>query len=405
VYPEGGVDSYEGERFRDVDAPFARIAPTERPRLTRDGLDVTPATEPSPLLTVDRLVLVRLRPGNRGRVQVLLHGACAGTMARLGPDGTPILGDAASCVATEKTRDVVAPSAADDDLTTPTRTAAGTWLAGTCPAPDPASETVCVPGGATVLGSRENSDYLRDSKTYFDSAPPRVYGLSPFFVDRDELTVGALKAVLARGYAGALPQAYEGVLAQPTATARFSGCTWSLSAAGRDDYPVTCASFRAARAICQFRGGDLPTEAQWEHLATVAGHPYKVRYPWGQELPTCERSVWGRVPIETSAPECPGGAGPRLRSEAQGDVSPLGIRDLFGGVSEWVLDDAAAFDSSTWIGVSIVDPRAEKPGARRILRGSSWMSGPYRPFLRFSPLDDEGYAPVGIRCVYGVKQP
>ena len=405
AYPEGAVDTYQGERFRDVDAPFARVAPTDRPRLAHDGLDVTPTTEPSPLLTVDRLVLVRLRPGHRTRVQVLLHGACAGTMARLGPDGTPVLGDSDSCVASEKTREAVAPAAADEDLTTPTLSAAGTWLAGTCPAADPTSETVCVPGGATVLGSRENSDFLQGSTAYFDPSPPRVYGLSPFFFDREELTVGALKAVIARGYSGALPQAYEGALAQPTTADRFSGCTWSFDAAGRDDYPVTCASFRAAQAICHFRGGDLPTEAQWEHVATVAGHPYKVRFPWGQELPTCERAIWGRVPLGTSPAECPGGGGPRRLAEAQADVSLLGIRDLFGSVSEWVLDDAAAFDSNTWSSVSIVDPRAVKAGARRIVRGNSWMTGPQRTFQRFSPLDDEAYAPVGVRCAYPVKQP
>ena len=405
AYPEGAVDTYEGERFRDVDQPFARVGPTDRPRLARAGNDVTPATEPSPLLTVDRLVLVRLQPGHRQRVRVLLHGACAGTMVRMGPAGTPVLGDTDSCVAAEKTREPVVVAEADDDLTTPTTTAAGTWLTGACPPRSDADERVCIPGGATILGSRENSDHLDGSQSQLDSAPPRVFGLSPFFVDRDELTVAGLTKIVESGYTGALPLAYEGTLAQPTASAKLAGCTWSFTAKGRADYPVTCASFRAARAICQFRGGDLLTEAQWEHVATVAGHPQKARYPWGQDLPTCERSIWGRVALDRPQPECGGGAGPRLPAEAEADLSPLGIRNLFGSVSEWVADDAAEFDSSAWVATSLVDPHAVSGGARRVFRGNSWMSGPQRPFLRLSPNDDGGYAPVGIRCAYATAAP
>lgn len=405
AYPEGAVDSYEGERFRDIATPFERVDATDRPRLARAGNDVTPATEPSPLVTVDRLVLVRLVPGSRGRVRVLLDGACAGTMVRMGPDGTPVLGDTESCVATEKTREPVTVAEVDTDLTTPTASAVGTWLTGACPPASDTGERVCVPGGATILGSRENSDFMAGALAQLDSAPPRVFGLSPFFVDRDELTVAGLSALVEQGYAGALPLSYDGKLAQPTTTDKLAGCTWSLSAKGRDDYPVTCASFRAARAICQFRGGDLLTEAQWEHVATVAGHRQKVRYPWGQELPTCERAIWGRVALGTAKAECRGGAGPRLLSEAEADVSPLGVRDLFGSVSEWVLDDAAPFASDAWADASIVDPRAVTGAARRLYRGNSWMTGAQRPIFRLSPLDDEGYAPLGIRCAYPAEQP
>ncbi len=406
AYPEGAVDRYEGERFRDVAVdPFARVVGDEKPRIARDGNDVTPATEPSPLMTVDRLVAVRLRPETRGRLRVLLHGACTGTMVKMSAGGLPVLGDAQSCVATEKQREPVAVSALDDELTTPTESAAGTWLTGTCPPPKDGDPRICIAGGATILGSRENSDYTPGAMQQLDPAPPRVFGLSPFFVDRDELTVGALTEIVAGGYTGPLPVAYDGVLAQPTATARDVACTWSLKTKGRDNYPVTCASFRAARGICQFRGGDILTEAQWEHVASVAGHRAKMRYPWGQELPTCDRGVWGRIPLELKTPACSNGAGPRLLDESARDVSPLGVRGLFGSVTEWVLDDAAEYQSRTWGNVSLVDPHAESPGARRVFRGGSWMNDQQRPIFRFSPNGDDAYIPIGVRCAYPVKAP
>jgi hypothetical protein len=277
AYPEGAVDAYDSG--------------TARPRIVRDGIDVTPKTEPSPRMTVDRLVLVNLAPQRRGRARVVLDGACAGTPAVLGEDDRPQIGRAESCVATEKTREIVEVTALEDDMSRPTDTKAGTWLVKPCPAPNDTEPRVCVPGGATILGSRENTDFITSNELALDSNPPHVFGLSPFFIDRHELTVGELLALVDSGYSGALPLTYDGELGQPTTANKTVGCTFSFNTKGRDDYPVTCTGYRAARAICQYKGGDLPTEAQWEHVATIAGHRTKVRYPWGNDLPTCDRAV------------------------------------------------------------------------------------------------------------------
>jgi formylglycine-generating enzyme required for sulfatase activity len=388
AYPEGAVDTYQGEA-----------------RLAHEGNDVTPATEPSPPMSIDRLVAIQLRPETRGRLRVLLHGACIGTPVKMSAHGLPALGDSQSCIETEKTSEVVAVATVDDDLTTPTESVAGTWLTGTCPPPSDSDPRVCIAGGATILGSRENSDYTPGAQQQLDSAPPHAFGLSPFFVDRDELTVGALTQIVQSGYTGALPNVNDGMIAQPTTTNPNLGCTWSLKVKGRDDYPITCASFNAARAICQYRGGDLLTEAQWEHVASIAGHPAKERYPWGPDIPTCDRGVWGRIPLGTKTPPCGGGDGPRKITEGARDVSPLGVRGLFGSVSEWVLDDAATYDSKTWANVSLVDPHAELTGARRVFRGGSWMTDATRPIFRYSPNGQEGYVPIGVRCAYPVQKP
>jgi formylglycine-generating enzyme required for sulfatase activity len=115
--------------------------------------------------------------------------------------------------------------------------------------------------------------------------------------------------------------------------------------------------------------------------------------------------VWGRVPIILKDPECPLGDGPRPFTEGLGDVSPLGIRRLFGSVVEWVLDDAAAYTSPEWADASVVDPHVTNTRGRRVYRGSCWMSDDFRPTLRFSPSGDEGYPPLGMRCAYPVASP
>ncbi|MCA9646399.1 MAG: hypothetical protein KC492_37190, partial [Myxococcales bacterium] len=78
AYPEGGVRNYEGERFLDWGDKLIPPSGDGEPRLTVEGHDQTPNEEPSPLLSVDRLLLLSLEPGTTGRVPVLLDGACAG---------------------------------------------------------------------------------------------------------------------------------------------------------------------------------------------------------------------------------------------------------------------------------------------------------------------------------------
>ena len=53
-------------------------------------------------------------------------------------------------------------------------------------------------------------------------------------------------------------------------------CTWTSTPGGREDHPLTCVDWHSARSFCQFRGGDLPTEAQWEYAAGAAGRPSEV---------------------------------------------------------------------------------------------------------------------------------
>jgi formylglycine-generating enzyme required for sulfatase activity len=50
---------------------------------------------------------------------------------------------------------------------------------------------------------------------------------------------------------------------------RTARCNAGLS--GRESYPVNCLTFQQARRYCEWRGGRLPTRAEWE-LATTPGH-------------------------------------------------------------------------------------------------------------------------------------
>ncbi len=92
----------------------------------------------------------------------------------------------------------------------------------------------------------------------------------------------------------------------------------------KKSHPVTKVSWDEAMEYAQFRGGSLPTEAQWEFAAR--GTEGRL-YPWGDEPPTCLRA---------HSVDCPPGT-IEVKSLSAG-ATPESIYDLAGNVWEWVAD-------------------------------------------------------------------
>ena len=425
AYPDGQVRDYLGETFQDWPAPApggdpGTIVPTPTPpagatpRLYDGSQDVTPATEPQPLVTIDRLLRVTVVHGLLQGAAVVMRGACFATMADMAEDTT--------CVDTEATR------VADADLPLsappPAQPAplVGTFGASACTATPRTGTTapdgtplhdaeVCVPGGAFVFGDGATPTIPADPVS---SAPQRIAVVPSLLVDTYEMTVARYRAILAGGFTG--PPGPPGVLANDAAIPSGASsltdetnlpyCTYSDQPMGRETMPLTCASWATARAVCQFLGGDLPTEAEWEYVSAQAGRPSKTRYPWGDATPTCPQAVFARgVDGVTSAPDvCADlGFGPQPVGSA-GDVSTgLGVIDLAGSATEWTLDAAESLASQCWMSAPLEAPSCQIAGASSYsLRGAAWLT----PFLapvtllattraRGSPA---GNAAVGFRC-------
>ncbi|MES1174297.1 MAG: bifunctional serine/threonine-protein kinase/formylglycine-generating enzyme family protein [Myxococcales bacterium] len=105
---------------------------------------------------------------------------------------------------------------------------------------------------------------------------------------------------------------------------------------GFEKLPVTQVTWFGANLFCKNAGKRLPTEAEWEFAAR--GSERRL-YPWGSSTPSCtgvhtSSLGWLKV-LEPSrcdnAREIPF----PVASAAQ-DVTPEGVRDLAGNVSEWV---------------------------------------------------------------------
>jgi len=149
------------------------------------------------------------------------------------------------------------------------------------------------------------------------------------------------------------------------------------------NYPVVGLSWDMTANYCNWAGGRLPTEAQWEKAARgTTGNPY----PWGDESPSCNlANLAGCVSAINSVVVYENGA------------SPFGALDMAGNVFEW----AADWYGSNYYGTVPQNPSGPETGEFRVIRGSSFESEMSQAIAAIRHYGNIAYHDrnLGFRCV------
>ncbi len=254
-----------------------------------------------------------------------------------------------------------------------------------------------IPGGRFFMGS--------DDAIALDfERPAHQVTLSPYCIDRTEVTVAAYKSCSDTGDCKRAPTTNEWTEISAHDRAVYDPLCTAGDPVAHATHPVNCIDWTLADAFCRAQSKRLPTEAEWEFAAR--GPDGRV-YPWGDELPSgdllnacgAECVRWARkagAPLEpmyggddgfpTIAPV---GSFPR-------GASRYGVEDVVGNVWEWVAD---------WYGPYASRPETEPlgpmTGTERVIRGGGWNgSNPawVRPTFRYKDRPGKRSHGIGFRC-------
>jgi len=164
---------------------------------------------------------------------------------------------------------------------------------------------------------------------------------------------------------------------------------FELNSSEYAQYPVRNVTWVDANRYCEWRGAQLPTEAQWEKAAR--GGLEGMKFPWGDDIPVCEEGVvnggqWAN---------CPGATAPVGTFKPNG----YGLYDMAGNVWEWVAD---WYQSDYYATSPESNPPGPETGEFRVLRGGSWINvqNDLRTTIRLFLSPNWVGRTNGVRCVW-----
>lgn len=242
-----------------------------------------------------------------------------------------------------------------------------------------AQPTASIPAGS----------FLRGSGRTPDDTPRHQVSLAAFSIDRYEVRISEFEIFVQQAWNDDSIWSAEGIQWRKS---HPKGAGAKDRRAGRNtDHPVVAVTWYEADAYCRWKGGHLPTEAQWERAACANKDQ---RFPWGESEDI--EAVWysggkyGHLQSVLTKP---------VHQSTPNQRTPDGLVHTVGNVWEWTQDwyhkDSYAKEESP-------DPQGPATGTWKILRGGSFMNLPsYCSCTHREPAAPARVAfTIGFRCAY-----
>ena len=247
-------------------------------------------------------------------------------------------------------------------------------LAKTQAAKELALEWVPVPAGEFEMGAE-------DEQAGADEKPKHKVHLDTFLIGKYEVTNAQYHAfVKATGHR----------LPENCCDPKYNIWRGDALADGIAELPVINVSWDDAAAFCNWAGGRLPTEAEWEKAAR--GTDGRI-FPWGAEPPSGNRANYSFDPISI----WDGPASLAKKDQYEYGRSPYGAYEMAGNVWEWVQD---WYDENYYKQSPAKNPVGPLTGEARVMRGASWRNT--ADMLRSANRNKHGHTErrvyIGFRC-------
>ena len=241
-----------------------------------------------------------------------------------------------------------------------------------------------VPGGNFWMGCNAEVDIYCSEQ----EKPQHEVELSPYWIGVYEVKVSIYQACI---------------------DAKVSGCTapkLSSTLQIGNEMPIDHMQWPQGRAVCQWFGADLPTEAQWEKAARggCALYPGKdcakvmPKYPWGNKEPICGKQAQCGLNA-TALPK-------EVGSASKQGQSPYGAFDMAGNVQELTLDvyDYKFYNKASASQKDALNGNGANPNFHTCRGGDCWGNPDnMRASARANHNDIEDADYTGVRCVHAFQ--
>ena len=252
---------------------------------------------------------------------------------------------------------------------------------------------VWIPPGSFQMGCSPDDSACIEMEPFANENPRhRVIISKGFWMGQSEVTVSAYKKY-AKATGRKSPK--ELVLSAPK-TYRDERYPQS------DNHPVAFVTWEDARQYCEWAGGRLPTEAEWEYSARAGSKTAK----YG----SLDDIAWyadnsGHLRLNSNELQDYQLRRQRLKDN-QNDTHPVGMKaqnffglyDMLGNVNEYCAD----WYDEKYYEVSVEkDPVGPSNSEFRVIRGGEYRSRPLgvRVSYRTYMLPDHRFKSIGFRCV------